>query len=133
MAGVPQDRRLGRDILVSDTRKLIPVMVRLTPALHRELEEEAARDSRKVAEVVRLAVREYLQTRTLIRPTPRPSVQAQHDRIRELCDDVYPNKTAFDVCAEIVPESADRLMHFGEARTVIDTLEARKANRNGNS
>lgn len=112
--------------------KLVQVIVRLTPAMHQALKEEAERDDRSMAQVVRLAIREHLRNRGETAPA-RLSVQAQHDRILELCAEVHPDETAFDVCAAIVPDSADRVMTFSEARTVIDTLEARKKEQHGNT
>lgn len=118
---------------MSDPRRLnnVQVPLRVTPAMYQALKDESERDDRSMAQVIRMAIREYLLARSPIGPAPRPSVQSQHDRIRHLCDDVHPDETAFDVCAAIIPASADRLMTFSEARTVIDTLEARKANQHG--
>ncbi len=60
-------------------------------------------------------------------PGPKKAVQAQEDRIVELCTDLYPDRPPGEIVDEIIPgaASATELM-FSQARQIIDILETRK-------
>ena len=62
---------------------------------------------------------------------PKGIAEAQVARITLLCKELGLGPPE-PICLEIIPEAADRTLLFSEARKVIDTLEARKANQHGN-
>ncbi len=107
--------------------KFASMIVRLPPATHQKLKDLAERDDRSMAQLVRVAIRNYLNEVDPDEMSPKIMVQAQFDRILTLCDDVVTDgTTAAEICEQIIPGSRERVLLFSEARKIIATLEARK-------
>ncbi len=52
---------------MDEDKKTEQVMIRITPELHQALKEEAQRDERPVAQIVRRAIQQYLSPKLAVR------------------------------------------------------------------